>query len=222
MQLLRRYRLPFTVLVVICRENMDDVVPLYEYAKAMGAENFKLVLKVDTGRGQNTASFSSIQTAQDWSNVILVLQRIAYLNQKSSLKVQYNARPLLGKYINERFGIGYFCNFCEAGVSYLYCNPIGGLSPCPFLKDSDTDYLFDSAGQFVFNVTRNSLQDVWDSNEFNRFRKLFTLNDNKELFNMNCPNLHSGACRPCVLSGCPCLHHIRCFQAAISDSRITN
>lgn len=222
MQLLRQHRLPFTVLVVICHENTDDIVPLYEYAKAMGAENFRLVLKADAGRGQGITSFNSIQTMHDWSNVISVLQRIAYLSQKSYLNVQFDARPLLGRYINERFGIEYFYNLCEAGVRYLYCNPSGDLSPCPFLKASDQGYLFNSDGQFAFNVTRNDLRDVWNSAEFNRFRSLFTLNDNAELFNRNCPHLRSGACHPCVLSGCPCLYHIRCFQAALSDSKTTS
>ncbi|MGD9115747.1 MAG: radical SAM protein [Dehalococcoidia bacterium] len=215
MELLNEHEMPFTVLSVLCQENMHDIIPTYRYAKSMGAENFKLVPKSDTGRGREDNSFRYIRDKAEWSYFVEILRQLAELQNQGGPPVFFQARPLFGQYIQDNFGIAYYHSLCEGGVHYLYGNASGQLAPCPFLKNIDLSYVKNPVGEFPYNALEDNLLEVWDSAEFNYFRRLFKLEKNAEYFNENCPYLRNGECRPCILTGCQCLPYIRRVKYAL-------
>jgi radical SAM protein with 4Fe4S-binding SPASM domain len=123
----RAQGLEVLVQTTVMEENYDEVEPLLELARRLGAWSFNLYFLVQTGRGETMHELAPERTEA-------MLRRLVTLQQRyRPMLVRAKCAPHFKRIAFEEGEAGLESGGCMAGVDYCRITPDGDVTPCPYM-----------------------------------------------------------------------------------------
>lgn len=221
MELLHKYDLNFTVLVVATEHNLDKLMEYYDFAVKHQAQEFRLCVQALLGRAaDNDSSQTSIRTNL-WNELIPTLHALVERQQAGGVKASVDARPLLGEYLSELTGIEFYFERCTAARTMVHIDANGRCRPCPALEYLP-EHLADRYKHLQsLDLQHQEFDQIWDSPVFNTFRDYYHPDRNLEQYNTGCPYFKEHICIPCPITPCTCPSIIRSLKSHANGLKFT-
>lgn len=125
--------------------NYHEIKDIIEFAEARNIDEMHLFFLVPTGRGENLKDITPTQYEKMLKEVIK-LRKNYKINVKPTCAPQFMR---IAKKMGEDFSR--YSRGCLAGISYCRINPLGDVTPCPYLPLP------------VGNVREKSFVEIWES-----------------------------------------------------------
>ncbi len=132
------------VQTTVMEENYEEVEPLLELARRLGAWSFNLYFLVRTGRGESMHELAPARAEAMLGRLVTLQQRYR------PMLVRAKCAPHFKRIAYEQGEAGLDSGGCMAGVDYCRITPEGDVTPCP--------YMTAVAG----NVREGGLAAVWE------------------------------------------------------------
>ncbi|MBW8000963.1 MAG: radical SAM protein [Planctomycetes bacterium] len=212
---LKKYDLNPYIFWVLTVENINQLEAAYQLTKKWELPTLRISLKLNLGRGEKKCGGDSVKNTNLWTQAIEKLLLLkSFVDKHKTPTVQLHARPFLGEYLYKLTGLPYFYIPCKAATTMLYVDSEGKCSPCPFGCFMPQSY----SSSLDFNGSALSLleygiDDIWQSELFQSYRKLKSPELNPKEMNTSCPHYKSENCAPCVFTPCLCKSTIQMIKA---------
>lgn len=194
----------FTLLVVT-REDLPRLSSWYEMMARNGASAFFMTHVAQRGRASDGSFGDQTVSVSKLAQIILELRKIQLKNNYDTYAT-FRDRGMVSHYLNSRYGLRVSSHKCEAAISEFQMNSDGACVPCPYIDDHEVSkYTTPSL------LSLGSLQRVWQSPEFNRFRDdtMTRSATNIRDYCFGCEHHQAGRCRPCRLRPSTCQETLR-------------
>ena len=127
LEVCRARGLEVLVQTTVMEENYDEVEPLLDLARRLGAWSFNLYFLVQTGRGETMHELSPLRGEA-------MLRRLVTLQQQyRPMLVRAKCAPHFKRIAYEEGEAGLDSGGCMAGVDYCRITPDGDVTPCPYM-----------------------------------------------------------------------------------------
>ncbi len=216
---LKKYDLSPYIFWVLTSENINQLESAYQLTQKWELPTLRISLKLNIGRGTNNCGSDSVKNTNLWAQAIerlLLLKKCT--DQHTTPNIQLHARPLLGEYLYKLTGLPFFYIPCKAATTMVYVDSEGKCSPCPFgcfMPESYRSSL--TLNGSALSLLEYRLDDIWQSELFQSYRRLQNPKENPKEMNTNCPHYKSENCSPCVFTPCICKSSIQMIKASYTD-----
>lgn len=142
--------LRFQIHTTVMEWNKDEVIPITDFAVAMGASAHHIFFLVPTGRGENIEE--EVLNRDEHESL---LKDIMNKQQEVEIEIKPTCAPQFIR-IGESMGMKLrFKRGCLAGISYCIISPKGDVQPCAYLnrvagnvKDTPFNYIWENSSIF--------------------------------------------------------------------------